>query len=61
MPCSRERTEKALFSLGEKELEKMSKELSEVEVKCSFCGACYKFSRDEIDKIIKLIKNKKKS
>lgn len=60
-PCSRERTEKALFSLGEKELEKMSKELSEVEVKCSFCGACYKFSRDEIDKIIKLIKNKKKS
>lgn len=60
-PCSREKTEKALISLGEEELEKMSKELSEVEVKCSFCGACYKFSRDEIDKIIKLIKNKKKS
>lgn len=59
--CSRERTEKALISLGEEELEKMSKELSGVEVKCSFCGACYKFSRDEIDKIIKLIKNKKKS
>lgn len=60
-PCSSERTEKALISLGEEELEKMSKELSEVEVKCSFCGACYKFSRDEIGKIIKLIKNKKKS
>lgn len=59
--CSRERTEKALISLGEGELEKMSKELSEVEVKCSFCGACYKFSREEIGKIIKLIKNKKKS
>lgn len=60
-PCSRERTEKALISIGEEELEKMSKELSEVEVKCSFCGACYKFSREEIGKIIKLIKNKKKS
>lgn len=60
-PCSRERTEKALISLGTDELEKMADELPEVEVKCSFCGACYKFSKDEIEKIIKFAKNKKKS
>lgn len=56
-PCSRERTEKALISLGTEELEKMADELPEVEVKCSFCGACYKFSKDEIEKIIKFAKN----
>lgn len=56
-PCSRERTEKALISLGTDELEKMADELPEVEVKCSFCGACYKFSKEEIEKIIKFAKN----
>ena len=60
-PCSRERTEKALISLGTDELEKMAEELPEVEVKCSFCGESYRFSKDEIGKIINFLKNKKKS
>ena len=51
--CSRRRTENALSAINKKELENMVSELPEIEVKCRFCGACYKFTKDEIEKIIK--------
>ena len=50
--CSRERTEKTLASLNRTELENIAKEEESVEIKCSFCGKYYVFSREEIQKII---------
>lgn len=51
--CSRERVEKTLVSLGEKELTEMAEELPEIEVKCHFCNNKYVFSKKEIKKLIK--------
>lgn len=50
--CSEERVKSALVSLGNKELEDMSKEMPDIEVKCHFCDKVYKFSPDEIRKMI---------
>ena len=51
--CSEERVKSALVSLGEKELDDMSKEMPEIEVKCHFCEKTYKFSPEEIRKMAK--------
>ncbi len=54
--CSRERTEKVLKSLGEKELTELAEE-SETTVNCRFCSASYTFTSDEIKKLKKIKKN----
>jgi molecular chaperone Hsp33 len=51
--CSEERVKSALVSLGAKELDDMAKEMPEIEVKCHFCEKTYKFSPDEIRKMVK--------
>lgn len=51
--CSRERVEKALISMGEKELTDMAKEMETTEIKCHFCDRIYKFSDKELKKLIK--------
>ncbi|MBQ8649087.1 MAG: Hsp33 family molecular chaperone HslO [Clostridia bacterium] len=51
--CSRQRVEKTLVSLGEKELTEMADEMPEVEVKCHFCNNKYVFSKKEIKNLIK--------
>ncbi len=48
--CSRERTQRVLKSLGEKELKELAQD-EMTEVKCHFCGTSYKFTRDEILKL----------
>ena len=49
--CSREKIEKVLISLGEKELEDMIEEGRETEVNCSFCSKHYKFGVDELRRL----------
>ena len=51
--CSREKVEKVLVSLGEKELTSMIKENREAEVHCDFCEKNYIFSPDELKEILK--------
>lgn len=46
--CSRERTEKVLISIGQKELRSIAAEGRETEVKCHFCGKNYVFTPQEI-------------
>ena len=46
--CSREKIEKVLIGLGEKELRAMIDEGKETEVSCSFCGARYTFGVDRL-------------
>lgn len=50
--CSREKTEKIIISLGEKDLKELSED-EVTEVKCHFCGKVYKFTSEEILGLIK--------
>ena len=50
--CSRERVERALQSIGEKDLREMAKEET-TEVKCHFCDKSYSFTSEEILALIK--------
>ncbi len=51
--CSRERTERVLISLGKKELARLAEEQEETEVCCHFCNKKYKFTADEMLKLLK--------
>lgn len=46
--CSRERTEKILFSLGTAELEEMAAENEPITVNCHFCDKSYIFTPEEL-------------
>ena len=49
--CSKERVEKALISIGGKELQEMIDEGKSIEVNCQFCNKHYEFSVDELKKL----------
>ena len=51
--CSQKRVEKALISLGNKELEDMVAEGKDIEIKCQFCDKVYNLSTDQIKGLIK--------
>ena len=46
--CDKQRVEKALISLGAKELDEMIKDGKDIELKCQFCGKGYVFSVEEL-------------
>ena len=46
--CDKKRVEKALISIGKKELQEMIEEGKEIEVNCHFCNKNYTFSVDEL-------------
>lgn len=50
--CSRERAERALVSLSPEEVRETLAEQGQIEVNCHFCGAKYRFSGPEMDKLI---------
>lgn len=50
--CSRKRVERAMISLGKKEIEEMIAEGKEVEVGCQFCNKKYKFTVEELERLI---------
>ncbi len=50
--CSKERVAKALVSLGREELEEMAAEKEVTEVSCHFCDKVYKFSSNELKKLV---------
>nr|MCR4807349.1 Hsp33 family molecular chaperone HslO [Lachnospiraceae bacterium] len=49
--CSKKRVEKALISLGRKELDSIIADGKDVELKCHFCNKAYNFTIDEIQKL----------
>ena len=51
--CSKERVEKALISIGKKELQEMIDEGKPIEVNCHFCGKTYRFDVDELKEMEK--------
>lgn len=50
--CTRERVEKALVSIGKKELQEMIDEGKEIEVNCHFCSRRYGFSVEELRELM---------
>jgi molecular chaperone Hsp33 len=49
--CSSERVEKALVSLGRKELEDIINDGKPIDVGCQFCGKTYTFTTDDMKKL----------
>lgn len=50
--CSKERVEKALISIGRKEIQEMIDEGKEIEMNCHFCNKNYKFSVENLKRIL---------
>ena len=49
--CSRERMERAIISLGKKEIDDIIKEQGEAEIVCSFCNTAYKFDAEQLEEM----------
>ena len=56
--CSKERIEKAIISIGEKEIQAMIGDGRDIEVKCHFCNTAYNYTVDELK--VLLDKSRKK-
>ncbi|GLI10281.1 33 kDa chaperonin [Paenibacillus tyrfis] len=53
--CSRERVEQTLISLGRDELQQILEEDGKAEIVCHFCNEAYRFSREDLEAILKSI------
>lgn len=51
--CSKERVEKALISIGKKDIQEMIDDGKEIEMHCHFCNTSYQFSVEELKEILK--------
>ncbi len=51
--CTKERVEKAIVSIGKKEIQEMINDGETIEVNCHFCNTHYNFSIEELKDIIK--------
>ncbi len=51
--CTRSRVEKALISVGEKELRSMIDDGKPIEMNCHFCGKKYSFAVSELEELLK--------
>ena len=54
--CSKERVEKALISIGRKELNEMIQEGKPIEMNCHFCNTNYDFTVEELNEILRRCK-----
>ena len=54
--CCKERVEKALISVGKKEIQDMIREGKEIELNCHFCNKNYIFTVEELKEILKRCK-----
>ena len=54
--CSKERVEKAIISIGSKEIREMIRDGKPIEVKCHFCNEAYSFNIEELKKILEKAK-----
>lgn len=50
--CSKERVEKALVSIGKKELTDIIADGKPIEVKCHFCNKAYEFTMEELKELL---------
>ena len=50
--CSKERVEKAVVSIGRKEIQEMIDDGEDIEVKCHFCNTAYRYTINELQDIL---------
>lgn len=51
--CSKERIEKAIISIGKKDIQAMIDDGKDIEVKCHFCNEAYNYTVDELKVLLK--------
>lgn len=51
--CTRERVERALISIGKKDIQEMIDEGKDIEMNCHFCNKNYTFSIEDLKRILK--------
>ena len=54
--CSRDRTDRALISLGKDELTKIIEEDGKAEITCHFCDNVYKYTKEELEQLLESAK-----
>jgi len=54
--CDKHRIEKAIISIGAKDIQEMIDDGKEIEVNCHFCNTNYKFSVEELKDLMKQCK-----
>lgn len=54
--CNKDRMERALITVGKKDLNEIIEEDGKAELVCPFCNDKYTFSKDELEQIVKQIK-----
>ncbi len=50
--CSRERVERAIISIGKKDIQEMIDDGKQVEVRCQFCDKIYNFEVEDLEKML---------
>lgn len=50
--CSRERVERAIISIGKKDIQEMIDEGKQVEVRCQFCDKIYNFEVEDLERML---------
>ena len=50
--CSRERVERAIISIGRKDIQEMINDGKPVEVRCQFCNRLYDFDINDLQKML---------
>ena len=51
--CSKKRIEKAIISIGKKDIKSMIDDGKDIEVKCHFCNEAYNYTVDELKELLK--------
>jgi molecular chaperone Hsp33 len=54
--CSKERFERAIISLGEKEITEVIEEDGQAQTMCHFCNSTYTFSKEELESMREQVK-----
>ena len=54
--CTKQRVENALISMGEKDMTEIIEDGKDIEVSCQFCDKIYKFTPDDLKKLLKKAK-----
>ena len=54
--CSRHRVEKAIISIGKKDIQDMIDDGQEIEVNCHFCNSHYTFTVEELKQMLEAVR-----
>ena len=59
--CNKDKFAEGLMTLGEEQLKELIEEDKKAEIQCQFCNQLYNFSKEELEKILEEVQQRKKS